>query len=266
MNGKSKIIGQFVFVATLVIFASSCKKDSEVPENVAIVNSVRLEFVNRVGNSVLDVDSGSYINAAGNSYSVTKFKYYISNISFTRSDNTIYTIPSNINSNNGYFLVDEAVPGSKSIEVNNIPEGDYKAVSFMIGVDSLRNVSGDQSGALDPALGMFWSWNSGYIFLKMEGNSPQAASGDLIFHIGGFHNPVNTIRTVTLPLTSENITVRSNIAPEIHLFADLGQLFYGNNTINFSNLSVTQGDANSVLIADNYKNMFSVDHVHNEPQ
>jgi hypothetical protein len=35
------------------------------------------------------------------------------------------------------------------------------AIKFLLGVDSLKNVSGIQTGALDPAKGMFWTWNTG---------------------------------------------------------------------------------------------------------
>ena len=66
----------------------------------------------------------------------------------------------------------------------------------MIGVDSARNTSGAQLGALDPANSMFWSWNSGYIFVRMEGNSPQSTQpyNKLQFHIGGFKGATNCIK------------------------------------------------------------------------
>lgn len=252
----------------ILFLVSSCNKnkDEETPLPVIERNSVFIILTNKVGAEVLDIAGGNYTNAAGNSFTVSKFKYYISNISFLKVDNTVYTVPANNNSSVGYYLVDEEKVNSKVIEIPDIPAGDYQSVSFIIGVDSLRNVSGDQSGALDLANGMFWDWNTGYIFLKMEGSSPQASPTDLTFHIGGFAYPSNTIRKVTLPLTVENITVRKNIPPEIHLFVDLNKMFSGVNTIDFTTLSNSVGDSNSTKIADNYVNMFSVDHVHNEPQ
>ena len=83
-----------------------------------------------------------------------------------KTDNSIVTIP------NTYFLVNQDEEASMAIEMDSLPLGLYKSIKFMIGVDSTRNVSGSQTGALDPANGMFWTWNSGYIFLKMEGTSP----------------------------------------------------------------------------------------------
>jgi hypothetical protein len=51
---------------------------------------------------------------------------------------------------------------------------DITGIRFLLGVDSARNVSGIQTGALDPARGMFWTWNSGYVMAKIEGSSPSA--------------------------------------------------------------------------------------------
>ncbi len=71
----------------------------------------------------------------------------------------------------------------------------------MIGVDSLKSISdvAQRTGVLDPASygtdNMYWSWNAGYIFFKLEnlfGNStPQGKSTTPTknlnqFHIGGF--------------------------------------------------------------------------------
>jgi hypothetical protein len=155
------------------------------------------------------------------------------------------------------------VQASKTLAMAAIPEGDYNEVTFLIGIDSLRNVSGAQDGALDPANDMYWDWNSGYIFLKMEGTSPDASGNNLTFHIGGFMPPKSTLRKVTLQLTAEPITVRNNIAPEIHLFANLEKLFEGPNVIDFSVQSAALSGPDAVRIADNYQYMFEVDHVHN---
>ena len=54
-----------------------------------------------------------------------------------------------------------------------MPAGNYNSLSFLLGVDSMHNVSGAQTGALDPANDMFWTWNSGYVMAKMEGASPR---------------------------------------------------------------------------------------------
>ena len=68
---------------------------------------------------------------------------------------------------------------SQEVVLKNIPAGDYNQITFTIGVDSLRSTMdvSKRPGVLDPAQGhdgMYWTWNSGYIFFKMEGISPAA--------------------------------------------------------------------------------------------
>ena len=48
-----------------------------------------------------------------------------------------------------------------------------------------------RTGVLDPSgagADMYWTWNSGYIFFKMEGTSPAATGmgNSFMYHIGGF--------------------------------------------------------------------------------
>lgn len=59
---------------------------------------------------------------------------------------------------------------------------------YYIGIDSATTVNTDWTGALDPAHGMYWAWNTGYIHWKMEGwisSSPEIHHG-IYTHIGGY--------------------------------------------------------------------------------
>jgi hypothetical protein len=69
-----------------------------------------------------------------------------------------------------------------------------------LGVDSIRNVSGIQTGALDPLKGMFWTWNSGYVMAKLEGSSESSnsAGNRFTYHIGGFRPGMNVLKTIDL--------------------------------------------------------------------
>jgi hypothetical protein len=62
------------------------------------------------------------------------------------------------------------------------------SLGFRIGVDSLTTASGVMGGDLDPTKGMFWSWQSGYINLKLEGVSSKcpARKGGFEFHLGAY--------------------------------------------------------------------------------
>ncbi len=256
MNFKNILI---VLFTILTVFFTSCKKTE--PINIAEKGSFTLEFENKVGNLPLVLNTQSYNNANGDSFTISSFKYYVSNITLTNTNGLVYTLPEN------YILADASKPESLTTKLTNIPAGDYTKLAFTIGVDRERNFAGAQTGALDPTLGMFWTWNSGYIFVKLEGTSPQStrANKSLIFHIGGVIDPNNTIRTFSTDFNNGNmLRIRSNKNPDLHFKVNAASLFTGNQNINFANLNFTMGGANSVIVANNYANgLFKLDHIHN---
>lgn len=241
-----------------MVIISSCKKDSI---NTADKGAMNIEFENLVNSLPLVLNTQTYANTNGDNYQISTFKYYISNIFLTKTDGSTYKIPES------YLLIDAAKPESLINSFSNIPVGDYTNISFTIGVDKERNLAGAQTGALDPVMGMFWTWNSGYIFVKLEGNSPQstAANNKLTFHIGGIVDPNNTIRTFSANINANNpLRIRVDKKPQIHFKTNINALFSGKSTIRFATLNTTMGGANSVIIADNYANgLFELDHIHN---
>ena len=69
------------------------------------------------------------------------------------------------------------------------------------------------SGDLDPAKGMYWAWQSGYINMKMEGKSSSCKTrkNQFQFHIGGYLKPNNALRIVTLNLSKNTDKIDVNI-------------------------------------------------------
>jgi len=253
-------------IAILSVVFTSCKKDPDdevtpTPATpVATTGSLKLEFDNMVDTNALTLNTVDYVNANNDTFKVTKFKYYITNIKLTKTDGTPYT------PTESYYLVDEEVASSKTITIANVPNGTYNSISFMIGVDSARNVSGSQTGALDPANGMFWGWSSGYIMAKLEGSSNQsgASTKALTFHIGGFSGTNNVLKTVSPSFNGATANVSSTVTPEVHYKCDLSKFFKGTTTINFATVhTVHMPGTNAKNVANNYANMFSVDHIHN---
>lgn len=255
MNIKNIIMAIFC----LIFLLTACKKNKEVATEEK--GSFKIEFENQVDGEALVLDTKTYTNASGDQYNINVFKYYVSNVTLTKTDGSTYTIPES------YYLVDASKTASSLISIKDVPAGDYTQISFMIGVDKERNTSGAQTGALDPALGMFWTWNSGYIFVKLEGTSPQstATGNKLTFHIGGFAEPNNTIRTFTASINTANpLRIREDKMPQLHFKVNAASLFEGQQNISFATLNTTMGGANSVIIANNYANgLFFLDHIHN---
>ncbi|TGD82644.1 MbnP family protein [Hymenobacter wooponensis] len=222
-------------------------------------NALNIEVSHVVGSAALVLNSATpYTTPAGDNITVSTFKYYLSNFKLRKLDGTEYVVPES------YFLVDEAKAASKTITLTGIPAGDYSALTFMIGVDSTHNVSGAKAGVLDPINNMFWDWNTGYIFTKLEGNSPQAPGNHgLLLHVGGFKTPNNAIRTVSPSLGGTTIQIRKDRLPTVHMQADVLRLLSGANTIRFAEVyNIMGAGANAMKLADNYAaGMFTVQHV-----
>jgi hypothetical protein len=229
------------------------------PLNNSPENKLVISFKNYIGIDILKLDSVSYKNELNQSFTVTNFKYYISNIHLKKADGKEF-----ISTN--YFLINEDDKKSKQLLLNKIPDGEYTSISFTIGVDSLHNCSGAQSGALDPANGMFWAWNTGYIFLKLEGKAPLSNSPGHIFeyHIGGYKQPVNCIRSVSLGFKNEKVIISNSGTSTIEMKTDASELLKSPTIIDFSKLSSVTDFHNATTIADNYKDMFSILKVSNE--
>jgi hypothetical protein len=208
-----------------------------------------IQIQHRVNKEILRLDSGLYRNSLNQTFHISKLRYYISHVSLVYQNGEYADLP-------GVFLVDEDLPDTKRLHFGGVPVGSLKSIRFMLGVDSLHNCSGAQSGALDPAHGMFWTWNSGYIFLKLEGHSPNSTAPGHFFeyHIGGYKAPANCIRTVSLPI---NTGLNNGESKTLHLFVNVMEILQGPSTVDFSQLpSVTDGRYAEV-IANNYLDMFS---------
>ena len=180
-----------VWVAMVLIISSFSSRERMHPASPA---SIRIVFVNKIGGKDLVLQDSTYINPSGESYRVTKFRYYVTDIFLGTTSHNHQRIP------DSRYLIDASKPSSQIIQVQ-VPAGTYHSLGFLLGVDSLLNVSGAQTGALDPANDMFWTWNSGYVMAKMEGNSPASTRVNQKFeyHIGGFSGPNKVLQLIELP-------------------------------------------------------------------
>lgn len=237
---------RYLLIICLFVFAA-CKKDTVEQ------GTMELTFRNVVGNQPLTLNTVTYQNAAGEDFTISAFKYYLSNFSLVKMDNSEVPLPVE------YFLVDEGDETSRTIRLA-APKGEYRAMRFLIGVDSIRNVSGAQTGALDPVKGMFWSWNSGYIMAKLEGYSPVSAAAEnrLTFHIGGFRKEHSAVQEVllTAPIS---LTVAAGRLPQLEIVADADVWFSQPFPISFANTSTIHVPGeDAAKIAANYRNMFRI--------
>ncbi|MGL4597403.1 MAG: MbnP family protein, partial [Bacteroidia bacterium] len=192
------------FVVTVFLAASnwlaSCEKDPSIdtttpPLPTAPTGSIEINLQAMFGDSLLVMNRGTLYQTANNdSVEVSLFKFYLSNIELTDVEGKRVVVP------DSYFLCNADDGETMNFTLTGIPVGDYQEIKLMVGIDSARNVSGTQTGALDPANAMFWSWSSGYIFFKLEGSSPQSQIGgnSIVYHVGGYAGANRAQRTTSI--------------------------------------------------------------------
>jgi hypothetical protein len=247
-----------IFLAIAIFSFQSCEKDTDPqPEPTQPTGQMRLEFDHIWGSE----DNGvileqEYVLNNNDTVKFNTIKYYISNVKLRKTDGTWWSAPES------YYLVDASNSSSAILSINDIPKADYNSISFLIGVDSTRNVSGAQTGALAVSNNMFWSWNTGYIFSKFEGLSNQAMGGSFTYHIGGFSGPNNALQQVELSTNGELLQIKPEANPQAHLLVDLSQIWTDGVSLS-STAMVHMPGANALKIARNFKSGITFDHIHN---
>lgn len=245
-----------IAAVAVTLFASSCKKDKNNDDDSSSTATTGTVTVN-MSHRWVSSSSNFLLNMqlihpmTGDTLVFTTLKYYVSNLKLKKEDGTWISMPES------YFLVDLTDDNSAILSFPNVPVGEYTDLEYTMGVDSTRNVSGAQTGALALTNDMFWSWNSGYIMLKAEGTSPNSSTGSYSFHLGGFSGTNNIVTTNTVNFTGygDNLTVTANHTSEVHMLVNVAKLWHnapsvdsintihmpGQNAVNMASAFYTQG-------------------------
>jgi hypothetical protein len=247
-------------VIVLLIILISCKKDPQPgnPKNEQVAttfvqtNNIDFKLSNVVGSAPLTLTTQAYINQNLDTFTVDLFKYYISNIKLKRDDGFEFVEPES------YRLIDQNDSASWNFTLKNVPLGNYVSMEFIIGVDSARNCSGAQSGALDPIHDMFWDWSQGYIFAKLQGSCHSAPYNTYFNHIGGFTGQWSAIVKSTPSFGTNVIQVSTDRVPKVFMKADVLEWFKNPQTIDIASYSAVTTGKKGHEIATNYADMFSV--------
>ncbi|MCH8545152.1 MAG: hypothetical protein LAT54_00310 [Cryomorphaceae bacterium] len=250
----------FMLPAILIFSLTACSDDDDNGNgNGDAAASVTIKFDHGWGPNHLPfaINTALMHPATQEEITFTKLRYYVTNIELHKADGTVWK------EDESYRIV--TVEGNSSVQeltVPNVPPGEYSAVKFMIGVDEDRNTSGAQEGALSPAENMFWDWSTGYIFFKAEGMSPAAPNGQFMYHIGGFEDPHNAIRTTTIAFGEQRLNVVAASNPSIHLKVNSARFWHGGISL-ADVFSIHMPGPNATTIADNWIGAFRFDHLHN---
>ena len=147
------------------------------------------------GGEAIRWSAAEYQNAAGEKFRLSDLSFYLSEFSWYQGEDKA------IHEHQRVELLQAGTDSSRMlIDAPFSPTG----LCFRFGLDSATQVSGRTDGALDPALGMYWAWNTGYIQCRIEGYSPDSKGkkGKFEFHLGGYASPFSTDHKMCVNLPS----------------------------------------------------------------
>lgn len=233
----------YLLFGTVICFMSflfSCKKDEKI-EAVTPMTNVTLHFNYTFAGKPLPLDTTNYFTKAGDTFAISEFTHYISNFCFVKnaSDSFNSTI---------YHLSYAAYPQTNTIHFQ-VPKTTYKSISFLLGIDSLRNHTGEQNADLSPSKGMFWTWATGYIFLRLKAQTPSGKN--IGIDMGGD----NSLVAYKLDLNGFN-TNQEQLT--IELDVDINEMFESPYLYSLSKESGSIHDPNNSSLVSLKANMFNM--------
>lgn len=255
MNVYIKLILTCMLAGVLV----SCKKDKDEPIPNVMSQPLTLRLTPMVGDDTLKFNT-SFSTENNVRYTLSSFRYYMSNIRLVKSDGSEHAIDGKV------FLVN---PNKADYSLGNVPVGAYKGVRFSVGLDYETNHKDPTTYPISHPLAIqspaiHWNWNTGYIFLMMEGscdttiaNDDELTYGqyshDMFFHIG----MDELLRSVEVDNATFTVANTSNNVLNIH--SDINQLFVGVD-LKTENKSHSMGTMPlATKVADNISAMFTID-------
>lgn len=136
---------------------------------------------------------------------ITDLRSYISDLNISTSNETVWQDPVPA------YLIDWLDTSRNRIQLPVGVKDTTARLCFTIGLDSALNCSGIQRGVLDPVNGMYWTWQSGFIHLRLEAISPEGQPVEL--HLGGYRYPNAAIQSICFSRarTKQPMRLRMNV-------------------------------------------------------
>lgn len=258
---RTSYITSTIITLSLAVFLAfgltGCDKDNDDDHNHEGTGHVHVYFQNKMGS--MDLMYNHTHNLNGNRpYQISTLQYYVSNIRLKKEDGTEHAI-------DGIYAISK---GSDLLELDleDIPAGHYHGIKFYVGIDSVTNHSDPSTYDASSALAfqtpsMHWSWNSGYIFMRLEGKVDTTAAGggtastDFLMHLG----TDNFLSDIEL---TSHFNAGENEHPSITINMDAEELISGSIDFTDANDLSTKTMNNMPLamkLKANIANAFSVE-------
>ena len=254
--------------AVFALFMTSCSNDDDVTSEEALTGSgeISLTYDNGFNGNDLVLGTANAANANGETITINRFNYIISNIRLVNKDGEEFVYAKD----DSYFIINQENEEDQ-VALADVPAGEYTTLKFGVGVDQEKYLQGAEGQGdfltLAEENNMMWSWQAGYKFLNFEGTFTSATiteATEFKIHMGSHGSSLDNYKEVTLELP-ESVVVGDGIDSNIHLKIDASKILAGATTnIELTEKSVIMVDAEkSPQIAVNTSEMFVVDHVHN---
>jgi cytochrome c peroxidase len=218
--------------------------------------TLQLQITPKVSGENLQPASFRYQTSAGETFSITRVSYLVSEFALQRNDGSWLEI-----SNSVAWLDFEQ--NRDAVRLEKIPPSEFRAVRFLVGLNTnLNHADIAQFPAAHPlnpnVNGLHWSWQGGFIFLALEGlwrNSSGAMDG-WAYHLA---RDTNTVRiTLAAPLEITNET-------KVEMDFDLATLLNAPRPLSFvkdgSSTHSRDGDPISAALVKNFSGAFRVHRV-----
>jgi len=214
--------------------------------------TLQIQITPKFSGENLQPASFRYQTSAGETFSVTRVSYLVSDFALQRNDGSWLEISNSV----AWFDYEQ---NRDSIRLQ-IPAGEFRSVRFLVGLNTNYNHADvakfPASHPLNPNLnGLHWSWQGGFIFLALEGLWRNAA-GELdgwAYHLARDTNATRI--TIAAPLVITNET-------KVELDFDLATLLNAPRPLSFvkdgSSTHSRDGDPISAALVVNLAGAFRV--------
>jgi hypothetical protein len=249
-----KTIKQTSLILMFCIVLNACSSDNTSQE----YGDLEINFANVVGDNNLELNTETYAKNGNETYSVSELKYIISNIVLTETDGNQFVYPQA----DSYFLINEAIPQSQNIKLQNINANTYTSISIGFGVDQSNYPLNGVDNFVPTAeeQDMLWSWSAGYRFLKFEGiySSDNAIDKPFSYHIGSHGQNMDNYREITLNFL-QPIALNSSETPQVNINFDVQKIFNADYALLLSDKDDIQIDPDRApKIVDNITKAFEI--------
>ena len=186
------------FTILSIFFITACTNNTVDPEEA----TVTVNFAHLINNVEVVLDDIRYSNKIGQDYSIKTVKYFVSRITFHKSDGTELLNPD-------IHYVDIRDLETLALELNSkIPYGAYDRISFVYGLVSEDNITGSLGLDLDRLMEWPDRMGGGYHYMKLEGEYVGSNETTFFnFHAGGLAGDSYEIH-VDLP--NSNFVINQN--------------------------------------------------------